>query len=118
MNIYREELIDHYQNPRNYGQLIDADVIMELENVSCGDKVKLYLKLDQEKVEDISFEGEGCAIAIATTSLLTEYVKGKTLTKLRKFELEDLLKLIKVELTVSRLKCANLSLETLKKAIK
>ncbi len=118
MDIYRQELIDHYQNPRNYGRLIDADVIMELENISCGDKISLFVKLKSGKIEKISFEGEGCAVAIASASILTEYSIGKKIKSLEKLSLEDFVKVLKVELTLSRLKCAGLSLETLKKALK
>lgn len=118
MDIYQQELIDHYQNPRNYGRLIDADVIMELENISCGDKISLFIKLKSGKIEKISFEGEGCAVAIASASILTEYSIGKKIKSLEKLSLEDFVKVLKVELTLSRLKCAGLSLETLKKALK
>lgn len=118
MDIYRQELIDHYQNPRNYGQLIDADVIMELENISCGDKIKLFIKLKSDKIEAINFEGEGCAIAIASASILTEHAIGRKVAELEKLNLEEFLKLLKTELTISRIKCAGLSLETLKKALK
>jgi len=118
MDIYRQELIDHYQNPRNYGRLVDADVIMELENISCGDKVELFIKLKSGKIDEINFEGEGCAIAIASASILTERAKGKKASELEGLSLEDFLKILKVELTISRIKCAGLSLETLKKALK
>lgn len=118
MDIYRQELIDHYQNPRNYGRLVDADVIMELENISCGDKVELFIKLKSGKIDAINFEGEGCAIAIASASILTEHAKGKKASELEGLSLEDFLKILKVELTISRIKCAGLSLETLKKALK
>ncbi len=118
MDIYRQELIDHYQNPRNYGELVDSDVIMELENISCGDKIKLFIKTDSGIIKAINFEGEGCAIAIASASILTEYAKGKVIEDLKVLSLEEFLKLLKVELTISRIKCAGLSLETLKKALK
>lgn len=118
MDIYRQELIDHYQNPRNYGSLVDPDVIMELENLSCGDKVKLFIKLKSDKIEKVNFEGEGCAIAIASASILTEHATGKQTKSLDELSLEEFLKLLKVDLTISRIKCAALSLETLKKALK
>lgn len=117
MDIYRQDMIDHYQNPRNYGEIVDADAIIELENSSCGDKIKLFVKLKKDKIDEISFTGEGCAVAIASASKLTEYAKGKDIKQIQKLTTEDLLKIIKVELTISRIKCANLSLETLKKSI-
>ena len=117
MDLYREDMIDHYQNPRNYGEIVDADAIIELENSSCGDKIKLFVKLKGNKVDEISFIGEGCAVAIASASKLTEYAKGKELSHIQQLTTDDLLEIIKVELTISRIKCANLSLETLKKSI-
>lgn len=117
MDLYREDMIDHYQNPRNYGEIVDADAIIELENSSCGDKIKLFVKLKGDKVDEISFIGEGCAVAIASASKLTEYAKGKDLSHIQQLTTDDLLEIIKVELTISRIKCANLSLETLKKSI-
>lgn len=117
MDIYREELIDHYQNPRNYGAIIDANVTIELENVSCGDRIQMWVKTENGIIKDIGFEGEGCAVAIASASILSEYAKGKTIDELISLQLEDFLKLLKVELTVSRIKCASLSIETLQKAL-
>lgn len=118
MDIYRQDMIDHYQNPRNYGEIVDADAIIELENSSCGDKIKLFVKLKKDKIDEISFTGEGCAVAIASASKLTEYVKGKDIKVIKDLTTEDLLGIIKVDLTISRIKCASLSLETLKKSVK
>lgn len=117
MDIYREELIDHYQNPRNYGAIIDANVTIELENVSCGDRIQMWVKTEKGIVKGVGFEGEGCAVAIASASILSEYAKGKTIDELISLQLEDFLKLLKVELTISRIKCASLSIETLQKAL-
>lgn len=117
MDLYRQELIDHYHNPRNFGPIVDANVIIELENISCGDKIRLFVKTKDDKVEAISFEGEGCAVAIASASKLTEYALGRPVAELKKLTVTDFLKILNVELTVSRLKCAGLSLETLKKAL-
>ncbi|MCA9380374.1 iron-sulfur cluster assembly scaffold protein [Candidatus Dojkabacteria bacterium] len=117
MDLYRQDMIDHYQNPRNYGEIFDADVIIELDNSSCGDKIKLFVKLKNDKIDKVSFTGEGCAVAIASASKLTEYAKGKDIKHIQELTTDDLLKIIKVDLTISRIKCANLSLETLKKSI-
>ncbi len=117
MDIYREEFLDHYHNPRNYGEIIDANAIMELENVSCGDKIKLWVNIKDGKIRDIKFQGEGCAVAIASTSVLTEYATGKSIEALLKMDFAELSKLLKVEFTISRIKCASLGLETLKKAL-
>jgi nitrogen fixation NifU-like protein len=117
MDIYREELIDHYHNPRNYGAMIDANVTIELENISCGDRIQMWVKIENGLIKEISFEGEGCAVAIASASILSDYAKGKTTKELIGLKLEDFLKMLKVELTISRIKCASLSIETLKKAL-
>lgn len=117
MDIYREELIDHYQNPRNYGTIVDANVTIELENISCGDRIQMWVKTEKSIIKEISFEGEGCAVAIASASILSDYAKGKTIKELVNLKLEEFLKLLKVELTISRIKCASLSIETLKKAL-
>lgn len=117
MNIYRQQLLDHYNNPRNFGAMDDADKTVELENQNCGDRIKIYAKLTDGKIAKLSFDGEGCAIAIASASILTEHFIGKDLDELQAFDLSALQRLLQVELTVSRLKCANLGLEALKKAV-
>lgn len=117
MDLYREDMIDHYQNPRNYGEIDDANVIIELENSNCGDKIKLFVKVKGNKIQKVSFTGEGCAVAVASASKLTEYAKRKDINHIKKLTTKDLLKLIRVELTISRIKCATLSLETLRKSV-
>jgi len=117
MDIYREKLLDHYNNPRNYGELAKATASSKLENVSCGDAISMQLQLKDKHLQDIKFTGEGCAIAIAAASILSEYAKGKDVNFLQKLSLAELLELMNVQLTPSRLKCASLSLDTLKKAL-
>jgi len=117
MNIYGEKLLDHYSNPRNYGELEKADSTKKLENISCGDSIKVSVKLANGIIDDIKFTGEGCAVAVGTASMLMEYAKGKSVEEMKKYSLDDLLDLIGIELTISRLKCANLSLESLHKAL-
>lgn len=118
MDMYREALLDHYQNPRNFGEMVDASAIMEVENQHCGDRIKLFLKYDDAgKITDAKFDGEGCAIAIAGGSVLTEHIIGKTLAELKDFDLDALMNLLKVELTVSRAKCAALSVDALQKTL-
>jgi nitrogen fixation protein NifU and related proteins len=118
MDIYRQDLIDHYKNPRNYGKNVDADVIMELENISCGDKITLYLEIKDDKVKSIKFEGEGCAVAIASTSKLTETYVGKSVSEILDLNAEKFLQDQNITVTISRIKCATLGFETLKKALK
>jgi nitrogen fixation NifU-like protein len=115
MDIYREKLLDHYNNPRNFGTLPKADAVMKLENISCGDSISMEIKVKDGKLTDIKYIAEGCAVSIASASLLSEYVKGKALTEIAKIDIERLQQLLGVQLSLSRIRCAALSLETLKK---
>ena len=80
-DLYQEMILDHYRHPRNRRPLPDADHAAEGHNSFCGDHVQIYLKLDGDRVEDVSFEGGGCAISVASASIMTEVVKGKTLAE-------------------------------------
>ena len=115
MNIYRENILDHYKNPRNRGPLPGADVTVEESNPVCGDRLKLMYKLDGDRVSDIRFEGEGCAISLAAASMLTELAYGKTLAELRQIRDQDLLKEIGVPLSPTRVQCGLLALSGLRK---
>lgn len=74
--LYREVILDHNRNPRNFGTLEDADIVIDGVNPLCGDKLKLFIRLNGDAIEDIRFQGTGCAISVASTSLMTERVKG------------------------------------------
>ena len=76
--LYREVILDHNRSPRNFGELADADRVIEGVNPLCGDKLTLYVKLKDGTVTDIKFKGSGCAISVASSSLMTERVKGAT----------------------------------------
>jgi nitrogen fixation NifU-like protein len=76
--LYREVILDHNRRPRNFGELADADRVIEGVNPLCGDKMTLYVKIADGKVQDISFRGTGCAISVASSSLMTERIKGTT----------------------------------------
>jgi nitrogen fixation NifU-like protein len=112
MNLYQENILDHYQNPRNYGQ-IDGAQSQTITNPSCGDVVTMFVKIENNIVTDISFSGSGCAISQASCSMLTEEVRGKTIEELKNLTKEDILEMIGLELSPNRLRCALLSLETL-----
>ncbi|MCB0017688.1 MAG: iron-sulfur cluster assembly scaffold protein [Anaerolineales bacterium] len=114
-DMYREQIIDLYENPLNYGTLDPRDFSYEEDNPLCGDVVRIDVKLDDEgKVTDIAWEGDGCAISQAAASLLTEEVKGMTLAELKAFDSQRLLDLLGVPLSMARVKCALLSLKVLK----
>jgi len=77
--MYSEKVMDHFRNPRNVGEIADADGIGEVGNPTCGDIMKIYIKVNEGKIADIKFKTFGCGAAIATSSMVTEMVKGKTL---------------------------------------
>jgi nitrogen fixation NifU-like protein len=89
---YTEKVMDHFKNPRNVGILEDADVTSKVGSVACGDLIKLYLKFepDGDQIKDIKFESYGCAANIATSSMMTEMVKGKTIEEARKVTFKDI----------------------------
>jgi nitrogen fixation NifU-like protein len=116
---YREVILDHYKSPRSYGLLTDPDASAEGQNPLCGDEVTVSVKFaaDGETIEQIGFEGQGCAISQAATSMLTEIVVGRTATEVAALPKEELLEEIGIPLTPIRLKCAILGLGVLKVAL-
>ncbi len=115
MDIYREQIIDLYENPLNFGVLEPHDFSYEEDNPLCGDVVRIDVRLDEAgRVAEICWSGEGCAISQASASLLTEEVKGMTVAEVRAFPKERLLELLGVPLSMARVKCALLSLKVLK----
>jgi nitrogen fixation NifU-like protein len=117
--LYREVILDHYKNPRSYGVLEDADARAEGQNPLCGDEVTVTVKFgaDGETIEQVGFEGRGCAISQAAMSMLTELVRGRTVTEVASLPREELLEEIGIPLTPIRLKCAILGLGVLKVAL-
>lgn len=114
-----EFLLDHYEHPRNRGVLQDPDVQMSWGNPGCGDVVTLYLKIDKtNRITEISFEGEGCTISQAAASILTENLKGKTLSEAEALSPHDVMELLGREVVLTRPRCAMLALDTLKLALK
>ena len=117
--LYRENILDHYKNPRNYGAVEGADAEAEGMNPLCGDEVSITVSFadDGDTIEDVKFSGRGCAISQAATSMLTELVKGRSAGEVAGLPREDLLDEIGVPLTPVRLKCAILGLSTLRLAL-
>jgi nitrogen fixation NifU-like protein len=116
--LYRELILDHYKNPRNHGLLAAPDAVAEGQNPLCGDEVTVTVRLaDGDVIEDVGFEGRGCAISQAATSMLTDLVKGRTATEVAAMPKEELLDEIGIPLTPVRLKCAILGLGVLKVAL-
>jgi nitrogen fixation NifU-like protein len=114
-SMYREQIIDLYEHPLNFGQLDRYDFHYEEDNPLCGDVIAIAVRLDEDGiVRDVAWHGEGCAISQASASLLTEEIKGMSLQDVKDFPKERLLELIGVPLSMARVKCALLSLKVLK----
>lgn len=115
--MYRQQILDHYKKPRNFGKITTKAASSHAENPSCGDSIEMDVVIIDGKINDIRFTGEGCAIAVASTSLLTEHVKGKRVTEIANLEFEDIQKLLGVDIHPARRKCATLGLNVLKKIV-
>ena len=139
MDLYREEILEHWRNPQNFGELEKPDLVIEQVNSLCGDEVTFYFRLGNRKQEtrdtkqvtsntkrkrvtsaelhvmDVRFTGSGCAISMASASMLSEAIKGKSAKQIEKITGQDVLGLIGGEVAPARLKCAFLALEALRK---
>jgi nitrogen fixation NifU-like protein len=117
--LYREVILDHYKNPRGHGALEPSDAHAEGQNPLCGDEVSIFVRFgaDGDTIDEIGFEGRGCAISQAATSMLTEMVKGRKASEVADLPKEELLEEIGIPLTPIRLKCAILGLGVLKVAL-
>jgi nitrogen fixation NifU-like protein len=111
---YREYILDHYKNPRNFGRLEDPDITHEEDNPLCGDVVGMDFRVKNGVIEDVRFHGRGCAISQASASLLTERLKGLSLVDARKIDKADVLGELGIQISPARIKCALLSLKVLK----
>jgi nitrogen fixation NifU-like protein len=92
--MYSAQLLDHFQNPRNAGEIVDADATAEIENPACGDVVRLTLKLSANRVTEMKFKAKGCVAAIACASALTELITGKTLHEAQGLQREDVIEAV------------------------
>ncbi len=116
-DFYKEYILDHYRNPRNFGHLEKADAVAEDLNPLCGDKIRFELELDGEgRVKDVRFSGKGCAISQASASMLSESIKGQKLEDVAKMTREEVLENVGIGISPPRLKCALLGLKVLKSA--
>lgn len=115
---YSGKVIDHFKNPRNIGVIEDADATAKVGSVACGDLIKLYLKFDpdHDQIKDIKFESYGCAANIATSSMMTEMVKGKTIDEARKVTFKEIAEQLG-GLPRIKLHCAVLSKQGLEAAL-
>ncbi|MCF8001873.1 MAG: Fe-S cluster assembly scaffold protein NifU [Halanaerobiales bacterium] len=114
--MYSEKVMDHFQNPRNVGELENPDAVGEVGNPSCGDIIQLFLKIDDEVITDIKFKTFGCGAAVATSSLTTELVKGETIEEALKISNKDIAEKLG-GLPSNKMHCSNLAADALKDAI-
>ena len=114
--LYSEKVMDHFQNPRNVGEIKDADGVGEIGNPVCGDIMKLYIKVKDNRILDAKFKTFGCGAAIATSSMVTELVKGKTLEEAEKISRDTVAEALD-GLPPVKMHCSNLAADALHKAI-
>ena len=116
-DLYREIILDHYRNPRNRGTLDPHDYSAEDVNPLCGDEVRIDVRVDDGRVDEIKFSGRGCAVSQASASILTEMVEGMTLDEVKALTKDDLLDELGIPVSPARMKCALLGLKVLKAGI-
>ena len=117
IHIYQELLLDHYRNPRNRGALKSPDFSSGMANPSCGDAISMQGIIKGDQLEQCFFEGKGCVISQATASMLTEQAIGKLVTDIMAMDAHSMQSMIGMQLGPTRLKCALLPLEALKKGM-
>ena len=107
-DMYRQQILDHYKNPRNYGELEDPDFTHVGENPSCGDTIRMEIALDDEEeaIEAVRFTGDGCAISMAAASMLSERLHEMSIAELHELDTDDITEMLGVEISPMRVKCA------------
>lgn len=116
-DLYRELILDHYQHPHNHGEIPGADISYEDSNPLCGDKIRIDIKLKNNVVEDVKFNGKGCAISQASASMLTDELLGKSLDEIKAMDKQFILDMLGIPLGPTRVKCALLPLKVIKAGV-
>ncbi|MGD8969710.1 MAG: SUF system NifU family Fe-S cluster assembly protein [Anaerolineae bacterium] len=116
-DLYREQILDHYGHPRNEGTLEDPDISYERDNPICGDVVRLDIRLQNGKVSQARFTGQGCVISMASASMFTEEIQGKTIAELKAMSDDDIFKMLGIDLGPSRANCGVLPLRVLQEGL-
>lgn len=117
MDIYEQNILDHYQNPHHYGRLAEAKLSSENINRSCGDQITVDLKIEENKIKDLKFEANGCAISVASMSLLSDYLLNKNTAEVLALKYQDVLNILGVPVAERRYKCVLLGLLTVQNII-
>ena len=115
--IYKENILDHYKHPNNKGE-IRHNVKFKEMNPTCGDEITVFLDIKDDKISNISFEGQGCAISQAGISMITDKIKGMDIKDVKKMTSDDIYKLLGIKISINRIKCALLPLKSIQSAIK
>ncbi len=116
-SLYREEILEHYKRPHNWGRLEDPDLSFQDSNPLCGDELRVEIRTDGEgRIADLRFSGHGCAISQASASMTSDEIKGMTTDELLKLDRRYVLDLLGIEISATRMKCALLTLKVLKGA--
>lgn len=116
--MYAENILEHYNNPRNFGKLKNPDFFWIEVNPLCGDSVEIQIRLDGgERVDEVRFSGKGCAISQAAASMLTEVVKGKSTAELKRMDRQAVMDMLGVPISASRIRCALLGLVALQNSL-
>jgi len=110
---YSETIKDHYHHPRNTGKISDYTHTAEQINALCGDEIRIYLKIVNSKIENLSYEARGCMIAVAAASVVSEYARGKKLEEIKKLRVANIATLLEVPISPARQQCALLFIRAL-----
>ncbi|MCL5419335.1 MAG: iron-sulfur cluster assembly scaffold protein [Candidatus Marsarchaeota archaeon] len=117
LDMYAENLIYNYEHPLNKRKLDRANARMHEENISCGDRIDIFIEIKEGKAKEVTFEGSGCVISMGAASILTESLKGMSLAEIEGIDRAALLRLINIDPGPVRMHCATLSLRAVKKAV-
>lgn len=115
--LYQQIILDHYQQPRNYGLINPYDFISPMYNPSCGDSITISGRIEHEKIVAIGFEGKGCVISLAMASLLTEHVSGQTIKQIESYDEQLVEQLLLMQLGIKRMQCGLLSIQAIQKGL-